>query len=729
MPSNQLTISYGDRVATLALWWKSFFLFPIWAVLVIPLVGAFFRLFGDLSVQIGYAVVLIALIAYFVEDVLKRKIRIEDDYLFWGYRCFKMLDLVSVGVKYKGNQILPSHMVFVFGSAKRLELKLSRLKQQDFESLLKFVQTRVPHCKIDPVLDNVTKCRKIARTTLLEKEDKVEVEYHSRRFLKELYDTFTSTADKWTRAGPVITCTVFTFVWTQAVTGLFLSLLTIKNAIPKDELALKEMLVAVSTKCYEGGGKLLADWSKTLYDAASHPAVACACGVILVYLIINFLRLLLRPNIISLDKTALSLNFRFGTNTMPVSRLPWETVKKASLVKPGNTADSKHWKVRFEKENGKNFDLDLTAIESQSRSKLVKCLEKWAPNCHVDAELTEAMQPKQERSYTELWLQSLSSAPERKSLEPLAPGQMLQEGQFEVIRRLGIGGQGMAYLCATPLKEAPNVVLKETILPLYVEHTIREQALERFQQEAQLLKQLQSPHIVKLLDYFVEDHRGYIVLEHVDGKTLRQLVKEEGPLSEERAKGIATQMCDILQYLHSQNIIHRDFTPDNVILRKDGTLTLIDFNVAQQVSAGTTGTIVGTHCYLPPEQFRGKPTFQSDIYAMGATLFFLITGEDPEPISQSSLRSVKNDISDMFENLVSKCTMLSLNTRFKSVADIREGLGLAPVDAGQETNADPTSKEAAEQSVVETPQDDNGSTISLSESKEKVPIKQRTADG
>lgn len=703
-PTNQLTISYGDRVATLALWWKSFLLFPIWAVFVIPLVGAFFRLFGDLSVQIGYAIVLICLIAYFVEDVLKRKIRIEDDYLFWGYRCFKMLDLVSVGVKYKGNQILPSHMVFVFGAGKRLELKLSRLKQQDFESLLKLVQTRVPHCKIDPVLDSVTKCRKIARTTLLEKDDKIEIQYHSTKFLKELYDTFTTTADKWTRAGPVITCAVFTVVWTQAVTGLFLLLLQIKNAIPKDELALKELLMSSSKELYSLGGKYLSDIGKLLYDAASNPAVACACGVVLVFLIINFLRLLLRPNIVSMDKTALTLMFRFGTNTIPFSRLPWSSVKRANLVKPGNTADSKKWKIRFEKENGSLFDLDLTAIESQSRAKLVKSLEKWAPHCQVETDLTEAMQPKQERSYTELWLQSLSSAPERKSLEPLAPGQMLQEGHFEVIRRLGIGGQGMAYLCSSPLKEAPNVVLKETILPLYVEHTIREQALERFQQEAQLLKQLESPHIVKLLDYFVEDHRGYIVLEHVDGKTLRQLIKEEGPLSEERAKEIATQMCDILQYLHSKNIIHRDFTPDNVILRKDGTLTLIDFNVAQQASAGTTGTIVGTHCYLPPEQFRGKPTFQSDIYAMGATLFFLMTGEDPEPITQSSLRSARSDASDMFEELISKCTSLSLNSRYKSVADIRTTLDLP-----------------------EEP--DNGATISLAESKEKISIKQRVTDG
>lgn len=733
MPSNQLSISYGDRVASLALWFKSFLLFPLWGVLVIPLVGAFCRMFGDMGVQIGYAGLLIVLIAYFVEDVLKRKIRIEDDYLFWGYRCFKMPDLVSVGVKYKGNQILPSHMVFVFSSGVRLELKLSRLKQQDFESLLRFVQTRVPHCKIDPVLDSVTKCRKIARTTLLEKDDKLEIDYHSRKFLKELYDTFTATADKWTRAGPVITCTVFTFVWTQATYGLFIMLLTIKQAMPKDEIALKEMLTRVSTKVYEVGSVYLGECGKTLYDVASHPGVAIASGIILVFFFFNIVRLFFRPNIISIDKTALTLLFRFGTSSMPVARLPWSTVKKASLVKPGNTADSKYWKIKFEQESGKAFQLDLTAIESQARAKLIKCLEKWAPNCHVEMELTEAMQPKQERSYTELWLQSLSSAPERKSLEPLAPGQMLLEGQYEVIRRLGIGGQGMAYLCATALKESPNVVLKETILPLYVEHTIREQALERFEQEAKLLKQLESRHIVKLLDYFVEDHRGYLVLEHVDGKTLRQLVKEKGALPEEEAKEIAAQMCETLHYLHSKKIIHRDFTPDNIILRKDGTLTLIDFNVAQQATTGATGTIVGTHCYLPPEQFRGKPTFQSDIYAMGATLFFLMTGEDPEPISQSSLKSVKDGASDMIEKVISKCTTLSLNSRYKTIDEIREGLGIAPsVDiVNDELKAESNGHEAEEANSSQDAEESSKISLAGASDKEKItiPTKQRTTDG
>lgn len=312
------------------------------------------------------------------------------------------------------------------------------------------------------------------------------------------------------------------------------------------------------------------------------------------------------------------------------------------------------------------FTLALGALTPDNRSRFLKALERLAPNCAVDSDLAEAMMPRQERSYTELWLQSLSAPPERKSLEPLIAGQMLQE-RYEVLRRLGVGGQGLAYLCQdiSDLLDAHHqeVVLKETILPVFVETTVRQQALERFQQEAEMLEKLDYDGVVKLVDYFIEDHRGYLVLEHIDGKNLRQLVQEGGAVPEDEARDLALQMCDILAYLHDKGVIHRDFTPDNLILRHDGKLKLIDFNVAQQAEDGSSGTIVGKHAFLPPEQFRGKPTFQSDIYAMGATLHFLTTGKDPEPISQSHPSQTNPAISEAFDQVVASCTEMHCSKR------------------------------------------------------------------
>ncbi len=122
------------------------------------------------------------------------------------------------------------------------------------------------------------------------------------------------------------------------------------------------------------------------------------------------------------------------------------------------------------------------------------------------------------------------------------------------------------------------------------------------------MTRLDHPQVVKLEDFFVEDHRAYLVLEHIDGENLREIVLRDGPMSEERIKKLGEQMCSILTYLHklSPPLVHRDFTPDNLILHKDGTLKLIDFNDAQQVEYATTGTVVGKQAYLPPEQFRGQ---------------------------------------------------------------------------------------------------------------------------
>ena len=113
---------------------------------------------------------------------------------------------------------------------------------------------------------------------------------------------------------------------------------------------------------------------------------------------------------------------------------------------------------------------------------------------------------------------------------------------------------------------------------------MRKQALERFENEARILEELSHPQIVKLIDFFLEDHRAYLVLEHIDGMSLRQLVAKNGPMPLADIISLSMQMCDVLEYLHSLSpaVVHRDFTPDNLILDSSGRLVLIDFNVAQQ---------------------------------------------------------------------------------------------------------------------------------------------------
>lgn len=310
---------------------------------------------------------------------------------------------------------------------------------------------------------------------------------------------------------------------------------------------------------------------------------------------------------------------------------------------------------------------------NDDKEKLLAAIERYAPHANKDARIIEALQRPADQSYTELWLQALSAPPQREKLKPLVAGVTLKNDRYRVLRQLGVGGQGFAYLAQDSTTQE-ELVLKEFVLPIYVDVTARKQALERFEKEARLLAKLDHPQVVKLAGFFVEDHRAYLVLEHIDGDNLRTIIERRSPLPDSEIRALALRMAEILRYLHglSPPLVHRDFTPDNLILGKDGKLKLIDFNVAQQIETATTGTVVGKQAYLPPEQFRGQATTASDLYAMGATLYFLASGRDPVPISQSQPSADGLRISEPLDKLISGLTEIEETARTKSAQIVLE---------------------------------------------------------
>ncbi len=386
--------------------------------------------------------------------------------------------------------------------------------------------------------------------------------------------------------------------------------------------------------------------------------------------------------------------------------LPWDSVQAVNLLKPPGKTSMQDWWVCFVGGEDQRLKVKLGAIPfSEERARLLEAIEAWAPQATRDPQLLEVLSPPQEHSYTELWLKALSAPPKRERLTPLKEGATLEEGRYRVIGQLGVGGQGTAYLACDQGPDADNgnarrprnrpsengsgagaagtvgeVVLKESILPVYVDVNVRKEALERFQQEAAMLSRLDHPRIVKLRDFFVEDHRSYLVLEHIDGMSLRQAVEMRGPFPESEVRELALQMCSILSYLHGLTppVVHRDFTPDNLILSSQGTLKLVDFNVAQQTECTTTGTVVGKHAYIPPEQFRGKPTTRSDIYALGATLYYLLVGKDPEPITASHPSRAQGPhasrVSVELDGIVARATAVDAARRYGRVEELQADL-------------------------------------------------------
>jgi tRNA A-37 threonylcarbamoyl transferase component Bud32 len=265
--------------------------------------------------------------------------------------------------------------------------------------------------------------------------------------------------------------------------------------------------------------------------------------------------------------------------------------------------------------------------------------------------------------YTSIWTDALDTQFAATHFEPLRTTTTLQNGLYEVRMQLASGGLSAVYLAQTRSKA--KVIVKESVLPLDTDERTRKKAKELFEREGRLLARLDHPQIANVMDFFVEGARDYIVLQYIPGESLRQRVRSSRPPSTKDVARWSLQIAQILTYLHGLEppVIHRDLTPDNLLIRDDGTVMLIDFGVSNEFVSKATGTLVGKQAYIPPEQFRGKSEPKSDIYAFGATLHFLLAGDDPEPLSMSSPLEDRQDVPTILDELVRGCTNLDADKR------------------------------------------------------------------
>ena len=207
------------------------------------------------------------------------------------------------------------------------------------------------------------------------------------------------------------------------------------------------------------------------------------------------------------------------------------------------------------------------------------------------------------------------------------------ESRFDVLAKLGEGGMGCVYKVRH--RDLDEVQIVKT---LQARLSGNEGLRERFVNEARRGMRLRHPHIAGVHDFAVcTDGTGYIVMEYVQGLNLGELLAAKGPLSVPLVGAIAVQTLDALAYLHSENIVHRDISPDNLILTTtaDGRpfVKLIDLGISKSLEAGqqmtATGTFLGKVHYASPEQFGGDLDGRSDLYSLGVVLYKLLTGADP----------------------------------------------------------------------------------------------------
>jgi tRNA A-37 threonylcarbamoyl transferase component Bud32 len=277
-------------------------------------------------------------------------------------------------------------------------------------------------------------------------------------------------------------------------------------------------------------------------------------------------------------------------------------------------------------------------------------------------------------SFTALWQEELTRSFGSTAYVPLEAGRALQDGRITIVGQAAFGGLSAVYLAK--LAGTGTVMVKEAVVPANANEALKAKALEMFNREAKILCSLKHPRIARVLDHFVENGRNYLVLEHIKGKDLRRFVKEHGSQPDKVVIRWSLEAAHLLDYLHGLTppVVHRDLTPDNLLLENDGSITLIDFGAANCFLGTATGTLVGKQSYMPPEQLRGKAVPQSDLYALGCTMHFLLTGDDPEPLAVSSPRSAVPAVSSELDKLVQRLTALELDERIGSAQELAAAL-------------------------------------------------------
>ncbi len=334
--------------------------------------------------------------------------------------------------------------------------------------------------------------------------------------------------------------------------------------------------------------------------------------------------------------------------------------------------------------SGGHVCLDLTKMPKKNQEKLFQAIESWCISCsrapqtgqmkEVQKRLSENKDKQEVLSYTRLWEEQLESYFSHTNFVPLERGEKIGNERFSVLMQLGSGGLSAVYLAEKSNKDL--VVIKESSLPPTLQADHRAKADELFKREAKLLLKLDHPQIAKIYDHFVERGRDYLVLEFIPGHTLRQLVAKRGARDERQSIDLIRQLAQVLAYIHSQTppILHRDISPDNLVLKEDSELVVIDFGAANEIIGTATGTLIGKQSYMSPEQFKGKPTVQSDIYAAGGTLYFLLTGKDPKPLTRSHPQEERPSVSTPVDQFVSDLTNTDDTCRIKSVEEMFDRL-------------------------------------------------------
>lgn len=285
----------------------------------------------------------------------------------------------------------------------------------------------------------------------------------------------------------------------------------------------------------------------------------------------------------------------------------------------------------------------------------------------------------------------------------LSKGATLQNGRYVIDKVLGQGGMGAALLAHDTRISNKPVVVKELISDSSDPNQKREDQ-RNFEREVETLAQIDHPLVPRVTDYFQEGSHSFMVQDYVAGKNLEdRMADAKAPMPEREALGYMSQILDILDYLEKQipPIVHRDIKPANIIVSsRDNRAHLVDFGIARAQAARKQTEALGTAGYAPPEQYQGKADTRSDLYALAATIHYLVTNHDPsnDPMfDHPSARSLNPKVSRELDALLTKALTINASNRFQTAAEMKRAVDnilTPPVRTTQATPATQRSQPA-----------------------------------
>lgn len=262
------------------------------------------------------------------------------------------------------------------------------------------------------------------------------------------------------------------------------------------------------------------------------------------------------------------------------------------------------------------------------------------------------------------------------------PLRVLQTiGPYQVLKILGMGGMGTTFL-VQPVDDSSKTPRLQVLKEMNADMEAIPKAQELFKREARILRSLNHPGIPRLYDFFTENTKQYLVMELIQGQDLDRWVNQRGPLPPPQALHWMIQTCDILHYIHHHDppIVHRDLKPGNILVRnRDNQVFVIDFGAVKEVSL-VPGTRIAVEGYSAPEQGLGRPTIQSDLYGIGATLLFLLTGQSPLQFYKNLGHGYRIELANILsipsqvKMVIEKVTHPHPDRRFQSAQELKQAL-------------------------------------------------------